>query len=92
MRFKDSVRLLWADALCINQEDLLERAHQVNIMKNIFQRASRVLIWLGPEKESNLAMFLLKSLHRERLESKAIPSSHLASLPYPSVIACHKLM
>ncbi|CAI0649432.1 unnamed protein product [Colletotrichum noveboracense] len=39
---------LWIDALCINQEDLDERASQVQLMKSIFRGAKRVLAWLGP--------------------------------------------
>ncbi|KAL1840183.1 hypothetical protein VTJ49DRAFT_713 [Mycothermus thermophilus] len=44
------VRRLWADALCINQEDLDERSSQVVLMGRIFAQASRVLSWLGWEK------------------------------------------
>ncbi|KAF2874341.1 heterokaryon incompatibility protein-domain-containing protein [Massariosphaeria phaeospora] len=40
-------RLLWADALCINQKDTGERNHQVQSMRLIYSKASRVLIWLG---------------------------------------------
>jgi hypothetical protein len=38
---------LWIDALCINQDDFGERGHQVGFMGEIFQRAERVLVWLG---------------------------------------------
>lgn len=38
---------LWVDQICINQDDETERAQQVRIMKNIFQRADMVLISLG---------------------------------------------
>ncbi|KAF5725230.1 het-domain-containing protein [Fusarium mundagurra] len=40
-------RVLWVDALCINQEDIKERNHQVGMMRDIFRRAERVLVWLG---------------------------------------------
>ncbi|KAF5871539.1 putative ankyrin and het domain-containing protein [Botrytis fragariae] len=36
---------LWADALCINQEDLIERNQQVSIMHQIYKHASRILVW-----------------------------------------------
>ena len=49
--------LLWVDALCINQSDLIERGQQVSLMGLIYQNARRVLIWLGPsDAESDLAM------------------------------------
>uniref|UniRef100_A0A4E9DDL1 Heterokaryon incompatibility domain-containing protein n=1 Tax=Gibberella zeae TaxID=5518 RepID=A0A4E9DDL1_GIBZA len=40
-------RVLWVDALCINQKDTMERNHQVGMMGGIFRRADRVLVWLG---------------------------------------------
>ncbi|KAK4221115.1 heterokaryon incompatibility protein-domain-containing protein [Podospora fimiseda] len=40
-------RRLWADALCINQEDLPERTSQLELMGRIFAQAHRVLSWLG---------------------------------------------
>ncbi|KAF2726553.1 hypothetical protein EJ04DRAFT_571167 [Polyplosphaeria fusca] len=44
------VRRLWADAICINQEDLQERTSQVVLMSSIYAGASRVLSWLGWEE------------------------------------------
>lgn len=44
-------RTLWIDALCINQNDLEERADQVAIMRSIFSNAEIVNVWLGrPDK------------------------------------------
>jgi hypothetical protein len=40
-------RILWIDALCINQADVQERNHQVKLMAHIFERAQTVLVWLG---------------------------------------------
>ncbi|KUI72541.1 Heterokaryon incompatibility protein 6, OR allele [Cytospora mali] len=48
LRLPDEDRLLWIDAICINQDDLQERGHQVNQMRLVYQNAERVLIWLGP--------------------------------------------
>ncbi|KAI1854535.1 hypothetical protein JX266_000653 [Neoarthrinium moseri] len=36
---------LWVDALCINQHDQIEKSIQVRRMKNIYQKASRVVAW-----------------------------------------------
>ncbi|KAI0970660.1 HET-domain-containing protein [Xylaria arbuscula] len=53
--------LIWADALCINQEDLDERAAQVARMKDIYRAAWQVVIWLGPEQhDSDLAIVALR--------------------------------
>jgi hypothetical protein len=44
-------------ALCINQDDVLERNHQVNLMSRIYLQANFVLSWLGYEAEdSSLAL------------------------------------
>jgi hypothetical protein len=40
-------RYLWADAICINQEDKEEKAEQIQLMYKIFGFACRVLVWLG---------------------------------------------
>lgn len=49
LRFIDTPRTLWTDAICINQEDLSERSKQVKLMGEIFSRAQRIIAWLGPE-------------------------------------------
>ena len=43
-----SPRIIWADALCINQGDVRERSQQVRKMSSIFQKATRVIVWLEP--------------------------------------------
>lgn len=42
-------RVLWADSICINQRDNVEKGHQVAMMDLIYSRPTRVLIWLGAE-------------------------------------------
>lgn len=49
-----SPRLLWIDALCINQEDIEERGQQVSLMKEIYQRAGEVTVWLGEEGDDTV--------------------------------------
>lgn len=43
---------LWADAICINQDDLDERSLQVQLMRQIYSSAELILSWLGPEDRS----------------------------------------
>jgi hypothetical protein len=40
---------LWADALCINQDNPLERGHQVGLMGDIYSSAEMVLAWLSSD-------------------------------------------
>ncbi|KAK0705546.1 heterokaryon incompatibility protein-domain-containing protein, partial [Lasiosphaeris hirsuta] len=46
-RYPDRPRLIWADAICINQSDIPERNSQVLIMAEIYRRARTTLGWLG---------------------------------------------
>ena len=39
-------RILWIDAICIDQGDKGERNRQVQLMAKIYARASRVIVWL----------------------------------------------
>jgi len=49
--------LLWADAICINQNDITERGHQVAVMGQIYNKAAIVHAWLGDNGEgTQLAM------------------------------------
>jgi hypothetical protein len=41
---------MWIDAVCVNQEDLSERSEQVKRMADIYSRARRVTVWLGPAR------------------------------------------
>ena len=44
-------RVLWIDAICINQADLDERSSQVALMADVYRRADRVIVWLGEGNE-----------------------------------------
>lgn len=44
---------VWADAICINQQDLAERSVQVQLMRQIYHNAGTVLIWLGLSSEQS---------------------------------------
>lgn len=48
---------LWVDAICINQDDLIERAQQVAIMNEVYRRARKVIIWLGEETPQTAKWF-----------------------------------
>ncbi|KAF5374284.1 hypothetical protein D9758_004543 [Tetrapyrgos nigripes] len=46
-------RILWVDAVVINQEDIDERNSQVSMMDAVYASASHVLIWLGEAQEAD---------------------------------------
>lgn len=47
LREEDETRVLWIDAISINQDDVNERNEQVKRMDKIYTLASRVVVWLG---------------------------------------------
>jgi hypothetical protein len=61
LRQTDRPRLVWIDALCIDQSNDHEKSTQVAIMSRIFRLASCVIAWLGPKQEnSDDALALMK--------------------------------
>jgi hypothetical protein len=44
---KDGPRKLWVDAVCINQDDIPEKNQQVKMMTTIYERARKVVVWIG---------------------------------------------
>jgi hypothetical protein len=50
-------RVLWCDAICINQQDEEEKVYQVGSMAKIYGFARRVVVWLGEEGEDSALAF-----------------------------------
>ena len=42
---------IWVDAICINQESLAEKSHQLPLMGDIYSKADTTYIWLGLEND-----------------------------------------
>lgn len=63
LRYQDKPRVLWIDAICVNQQDLTERSRQVRRMADLYSLADRVVVWLGPEeKESGHGLRAMEEL------------------------------
>lgn len=52
IRHPTEPRILWADAICINQNDKKEQGRQVMMMGKIYEQAKRVLVYLGNDDEN----------------------------------------
>jgi hypothetical protein len=57
MRHAVDPRLLWVDAICIDQSDVVERSRQVEFMQEIYASAKRVIVWLGEESTRDSLAF-----------------------------------
>ncbi|KAK5657904.1 hypothetical protein OQA88_2453 [Cercophora sp. LCS_1] len=51
LRQSGEARVIWADAVCINQYDIPEKSAQVQLMSRIYSQPTRVLIWLGNDMD-----------------------------------------
>jgi hypothetical protein len=81
LRKQDTKRILWIDAVCINQDDKEEKKHQIPLMKYIYARAACVIIWLGLSDEFTVDALLLidraAKLLREETRQHFPRSQHL---------------
>lgn len=50
-RLPERPRMLWADSVCINQDDSMEKGHQVFAMGRIYKASRRTLICLGRQSD-----------------------------------------
>lgn len=63
LRHESTERVLWIDAICIDQSNIEERNHQVPLMKAIYSKATAVQVWLGsPTTGSHDAITILKQM------------------------------
>lgn len=65
VRNEDTKTVVWADAICINQDDLTERGQQVQLMGDIYAKAKEVVIWLGVDLDGDapVPMDLIKDVN-----------------------------
>ncbi|KIW79854.1 hypothetical protein Z517_06469 [Fonsecaea pedrosoi CBS 271.37] len=60
---------LWADAICIDQENIPERNRQLKIMPHIYNRAETVCVWLGANPAAQIQD---ASQHQSELDEKSL--------------------
>ncbi|KAK0745145.1 heterokaryon incompatibility protein-domain-containing protein [Apiosordaria backusii] len=66
LQLEDEDRVIWVDAICIDQKNEVERGHQVRHMGDVYKEAVRVIYWLGPPTHlTNLCLGRLQLLHEE---------------------------
>ena len=78
---RSDVHFIWIDQICINQQDDVEKAVQVKMMRDVYVSAHKVLVWLGPSTEgSDLAMDSIPPL------GESIAKNRFAQDPLPSCL------
>ncbi|KAF4539592.1 Heterokaryon incompatibility protein [Lasiodiplodia theobromae] len=79
LRSPTEARVLWADSICISQDDEKEKGLQIRLMRSIFQEATKVLVWIGTDSSgvATLAFdFAYEMFHTERPEDLEQTSEH----------------
>ena len=68
-RYPGRERVLWVDAICINQQDVDERNRQIRLMSSIYGKAKQVLVWLGEDTgDASSAFEGIQEVHSHILE------------------------
>lgn len=81
---------LWADAVCINQDNNEERNHQVSLMGSIYGSASKVIYWLGQLEDDALRGEAAITAIREMAEAAFHDSSVLDTESLKNFLAAHE--
>jgi hypothetical protein len=78
LRNKKKRRVLWIDAICIDQSSMNERNRQVKLMGDVYSKARRVILWLGEDSTfSDFYHIVFKELSQGTQKEMAwpVPSS-----------------
>ncbi|KAK7937322.1 uncharacterized protein PG986_014190 [Apiospora aurea] len=86
LRYQSEDRILWIDAICIDQGNHGERGHQVQQMDQIYHRAQRVIFWLGVLTDSiSILMDILANLQEQMPGLDWPPNDHRWQLKWKQV-------
>jgi Heterokaryon incompatibility protein (HET) len=84
---RDKPRVMWIDAICINQNDTEEKNSQVRLMRKIYEAAVETVVWLRESSERSKLCF--RNLERlnigDRFEGRDAPDPDLDDL---RVLSC----
>ncbi|PMD21710.1 HET-domain-containing protein, partial [Hyaloscypha hepaticicola] len=62
----DVPAVYWVDAVCIDQKTDEERGHQVSMMRNIYEGANEVSVWLGEAAQGSMDFLKQPALFGQR--------------------------
>lgn len=72
--------ILWIDAISINQFDDDEKGWQVGQMQDVYRKADRVIVWLGPAaNDSDLAMNAIRRVGGEAFKLRGMSVKEVAT-------------
>ncbi|OAL51695.1 HET-domain-containing protein [Pyrenochaeta sp. DS3sAY3a] len=81
LRLRHKPRVIWADAICIDQESDSEKSCQVPLMGKLYSSAERVVVWLGKndlaEAEGALISVKLMANHLRKVKEENVSKDYL---------------
>ena len=89
LRLQDHLcsRIIWVDAICIDQANEKEKENQLPLMAEIYSKARHVLVWLGEAgDDSDQALEALRLMNEDSIKSSSTqlaPQSVLKLLQRP---------
>lgn len=77
------VSRIWADALCINQQDRQEKSVQIRNMRHIYSKADEAYAWVGRQDNDKAAdaIFFLEMLLLEKCDEMLADASNGTTSP-----------
>ena len=66
LRPEKDTMVVWIDAICINQADKKEKAKQIRLLPEIFQKTANTLAFLGSDERSDAAIEMLLQVKANR--------------------------
>ncbi|PMD41902.1 HET-domain-containing protein [Hyaloscypha variabilis F] len=87
IRLPKKKRILWVDALCIDQSHVIEKNHQVAQMRDIYLNSKRVVVWLGEEGSAQAAIKFCRKLKQKNFSISGMPNDQFQK----NLEACHDL-
>ncbi|KAF4870721.1 Heterokaryon incompatibility protein 6, OR allele [Colletotrichum siamense] len=73
LRHLENDRVLWVDAVCIDQTNHKERSHQVQRMGNVYRQATQVVVWLGHGTEDTEVFMTMMQKLQAMMERVGCP-------------------
>jgi len=94
VRLATASRTLWADSICINQEDGVEKGEQVRLMGAVFSKADQVLVCVGENEDGHAerAASLLSELNDMILEGFTFAGELWDTFPWLESTAKERLL
>jgi hypothetical protein len=68
LRLPDRERILWIDAICIDQKNNDDKNAQIPLMKSIYESATQVIIWIGTMAGNDPQGFAMLEMFKASIE------------------------